>query len=148
MIPMQKPMPLHVASVWLIAVLIAALPVTTFAQAAVSPAAIVAGQLGTPGRTILSVSDFTVQTDPDLLLGAPGQYIARARFVDTAGVQGDVEVFANARDARTHLGALAGAVTAGQEVDVTEGLVLVRLYNLLGDSQAYQAALAAAVTPP
>jgi len=132
----------HIRYLWLIAVLVAALsPATLFAQAAISPAASIAGQLGTPFSTILGVSDFTAVTDPDGLLGAPGQYIAKARFTDSAGISGDVEVFANARDARTRLGSLAGASAVGQEVDVPEGLVIVRLYYLNGDASAYRAAL-------
>jgi hypothetical protein len=135
------------AYAWLIALLVvAAAPASALAQAAVSPAANVAGQLVIPGSTILSVSDFTAATDPDLLLGAPGQYIAKARFIDSAGVQGDVEVFANARDARTRTLGLAGAAAAGQELDVQQGLVLVRFYNLVGDAaQPYRDALARAV---
>src|SRR5438105_1698504 len=71
-------------------------------------AAMIAEQLATPSTVILRVSDFTITTDPDGLLGVPGQYVAKAQFTDSAGVTGDVEVFANARDARTRLSALTG----------------------------------------
>jgi hypothetical protein len=125
------------------AAMLLGLPGATFAQSAVSPAAVIAGQMTTPDSTIVSVSDFTPATDPDLLLGAPGQYVAKARFLDSAGVQGDVEVFANARDARARLAGLAG----GQEIDVTQGLVVLRLSNLYGDSQPYKDALMRAITP-
>jgi len=132
--------------VWLIALLIGVLsPASLFAQAAISPAASIAGQLGTPGDTILSVVDFTTVTDPDGLLGAPGQYIAKARFTDSAGISGDVEVFANARDARTRLGSLAGAAAVGQEVDTAQGLVILRLYFLSGDDNAYRTAMTLAL---
>ena len=135
------------AHAWLIALFVGAtLPAHALAQAAVSPAAVIAGQLVTPTSTILSISDYTPATDPDLLLGAPGQYVAKARFVDSTGVQGDVEVFASARDERTRARGLAGTATAFQELDVEQGLVLVRLYGLVGDSQAYRDALTRAVS--
>jgi hypothetical protein len=144
---MKHSIPLQAAHAWLIALLItAAVPAHTLAQAAVSPAAVIAGQLVTPGTTILSISDFTPATDPDLLLGAPGQYVAKARFVDSTGVQGDVEVFASARDERARARLLAGMATAGQEVDVEQGLILVRFYGLVGDGQAYRDALTRAVS--
>src|SRR5437016_2360677 len=111
---MTRRIAVHMKYTWLIAVLVAALsPASLFAQAAISPAASIAGQLGTPYSAILSVSDFTAVTDPDGLLGAPGQYIAKARFTDSADVSGDVEVFATARDARTRLGSLNGASAVG-----------------------------------
>ncbi len=110
--------------VWLIASLIGVLsPASLFAQAAISPAASIAGQLGTPGGAILGVVDFTTVTDPDGLLGAPGQYIAKARFTDSAGISGDVE-----------------------EVDTAQGLVILRLYFLSGDANAYRTALTLALT--
>ena len=146
---MRTPIPLPMRYLWLMAALIGALtPATLFAQAAISPAASIAGQLGTPFSTILGVDDYTAVTDPDGLLGAPGQYIAKARFMDSANIAGDVEVFANARDTRTRLGSLAGASAAGQEVDVQQGLVIVRLYFLSGDPSAYKAALGLALGAP
>jgi hypothetical protein len=136
----------HAKFLWLIAVLVVALcPTALFAQAAISPAASIAGQLGTQSSTILSVADFSALTDPDGLLGAPGQYVAKARFTDSAGISGDVEVFANVRDARTRLNSLAGASAVGQEVDVAQGLVIVRLYFLSGDASPYRAALGMAL---
>jgi len=144
---MRISVPLEKAHLGLVALLIiAAVPGHALAQAAVSPAAVVAGQLATPGNSIVSVSDYTSATDPEFLLGAPGQYIAKAHFTDSTGIVGDVEVFANARDERTRARGLSGAVAAGQEVDVEQGTVLVRFYGLVGDGQAYRDALTRAVS--
>lgn len=143
---MHRRIPVRMKYLWLMAVLVAASsPASLFAQAAISPAASIAGQLGTPYNSILSVTDFTAVTDPDGLLGAPGQYIAKARFTDSANISGDVEVFATARDARTRLGSLNGASAVGQEVDIAQGLVIVRLYNSSGDGSAYRTALGLAL---
>src|SRR5438046_492449 len=65
-----------------------------FEQATLSQAARVVTQLTTRYSTIASLTDYTARTDPDQLLGLPGQYVARADFEDTNGVAGTVEVFA------------------------------------------------------
>jgi hypothetical protein len=154
---MPPPPRFEITRLWLTALLLivssALSPATLFAQAAVSPAAMIAGQLATPGFTITSVSDYTALTDPDGLLGAPGQYIARAGFIDSTGVvgltgvTGDVEVFASARDAKTRLNGLA-AGAAGQELDIPLNLVILRLYNPRADVGAYKLALSLAVGAP
>ena len=123
-------------------------PATTSAMPAVSPAAVIAGQLVTSDTVILTVSDYTAPTDPDGLLGLAGEYIAKAQFADSADVNGYVEVFGNTRDATTRMLSLSGAMATGQEIDFqpNQSPVVLRLFNVSqGGAQAYRNALLVAV---
>jgi len=116
---------------------VSALP---FQQAAVSSAARVAAQLSTPSSTIKGLTDYNARSDPDGLLGLPGQYIARADFNVSNEISGPVEVFATSSDrARRQQGLGPGA----QAAYIWNGRVLLRLFGSPStwQLQAYRDAL-------
>jgi len=105
-------------------------------QASVSAAATIASRLGTADNPITAVVDVTPYTDPDQLLGLPGQYVSKAYFRDTNNLDGVVEVFATAADASSRKATLEYAF---DERDVIRGAVLVRLFFATVDQQdAYE----------
>lgn len=101
---------------------------------------------------------YTAETDPNHLLGRPGQYLSKAMFVDTrikpgaidspdsVAVGGSVEVFADGQGAQARMKYIQ-AITAGfptaAEYDYASGPVLVRVGKTLTPAQAseYQKAL-------
>jgi hypothetical protein len=119
------------------------------ADQAFSSAASVVVQLQSsrPGMTLLS--DYSQTTDPERLLGLPGQYLARATFYDPAvtpdptGVTGMVEVFAQPK----HLAARLQTLDQTLESDLPIGPVLLRLFPAADQTTlaAYRTALYALV---
>ena len=83
------------------------------------------------GITLLN--DYTQDTDPEHLLGLPGQYIAKANLHDAAlsrdsqEVTGSIEVFASARDLNSRKLAIGRAFP--YEGNFSTGLILVRLFS-------------------
>ncbi len=102
---------------------------------------------------------FTAETDPNDLLGRPGQYISKVNFRDTrlsveddesVSTQdgGSIEVFADAQAAEAraqYIHALGQGVSVLAEYDFVEGYVLLRLSRRITPAQAqeYADALAA-----
>ncbi len=115
-----------------------------------SPATSVVWQLQAAIPTIGSVTELTPTTDPDQLLGAPGQYVAKTTFVDPSvaadGIAGCVEVFPDTKSlaAREAFLKLSGAGTPEQ--DVARGTVLLRIYTSSAATD-YNAAFAALALP-
>ena len=106
---------------------------TVAASSGVSPAAAIAVQLS---PSLTGLTDFTSLSDPEHLLGLPGQYIAKAQFEDANQVTGIVEVFAYPDDFNARLSTLEFAVTS-QEVDVSapNSKVIVRLFSQDADAR-------------
>lgn len=107
---------------------------------------------------VTSITILTAATDPNHLLGRPGEYTSKARFRDsripaapdvTGG--GEIEVFATSaqavRRARYIQQVVQAAPILGAEYDYVAGPVLLRVSGKLTPSQAAGYALAlAAVT--
>jgi len=97
----------------------------------VSPAAAIAAQLNS---NLVNVTDYTAATDPEQLLGVPGEYTAKAAFADARGVVGTVEVFATPDDFANRLFTIkALQVSPSVETDLPDtgdptARVLVRLW--------------------
>jgi hypothetical protein len=115
-------------------------------QAAVSPAARVVAQLVIPFTSIVSLTDYTMRSDPDGLLGLPGQYVSKARFYDSDGAAGNVEVFATLTDRTRREAALRAT---GQYPTAVNGRALLALdtYDYDWQVQAYRSAFYAAYVP-
>jgi len=115
-------------------------------QAAVSPAARVVAQLVIPSAWIVSLTDYTMRSDPSGLLGLPGQYVSKARFYDSDGVVGNVEVFATVTDRARREAALRAT---GQYPSAVNGRALLTLDTYYSDwqLQAYQSAFYNAYVP-
>jgi len=94
-----------------------------------SPATSVVWQLQATIPTISGVVELTPTTDPDQLLGAPGQYIARTNFQDSQGLTGSVEVFADTKSLAARQAFLTISGTGSPEHDVARGTVLLRVYT-------------------
>jgi len=109
--------------------------------------------------TGLPIGDYVVYTaenDPNTLLGRPGQYIAKANFVDTTlgvgsslfdiAAGGSIEVFETAELAQGRADYITGVIAANPilvEYDFLNGPVLLRVSGVLTPDQAslYQMAL-------
>jgi hypothetical protein len=115
-------------------------------------------------RTVTSMGrpgTVTATTDPNYLLGRPGEYTSKVTFTDSSVPAGDVagagpgdverggaiEVFAHPGDARTRA-AYIRSVTRGMpalaEYDYVQGTVLVRVSRYLAPKRAaaYESAVA------
>jgi ABC-type transporter MlaC component len=101
---------------------------------------------------------YTSETDPNKLLGRPGQYTSKATFTDSritpgfldepdsVGRGGSVEVFPDEQAAQNrskYVQAVTAGLPAAVEYDYTAGPVLVRVGKALTPAQAgeYQKAL-------
>jgi hypothetical protein len=105
---------------------------TVSAQAMVSPAASVASRLGSIETPIVSVYDYSAVSDPEGLLGLQGQYTSKAYFRDNSSVEGFVEVFSTANDARIRKAALdqvGGTDPFSGDYVVVAGPVVLRLFG-------------------
>ncbi len=97
----------------------------------ISPAAAIAAQLSS---NVVSLTDYTATTDPEQLLGIPGQYTSKAGFTDLYHVVGVVEVFDTPGDLANRLFQLrAVQVYAAEEMDIpleadSTSRVLLRLW--------------------
>jgi hypothetical protein len=122
-------------------VLLSTSVLTALAQA--SAASSVIGQLHNTISTITLSTDYTVDSDPEGLLGLPGQYTAKAKFAD-GDTTGMVEVFGSQGDLNNRYNTLEAN---SDEVDVKSGVVLVRLFGYGASSKAseYGAALGSVV---
>jgi hypothetical protein len=117
----------------LMLILFASLASTAFAQTGASAEAAFA-QLTRDGSPVAAYVDrahavaYTSGTDPDGLLGRPGQYIGKVVFVDTrvAPAGGSLEVFRNSADVAARVAHLHQAAQP-REYLYTSGPVLLRL---------------------
>jgi hypothetical protein len=110
---------------------------------ALSPAALVVAQLGSTLPVTL-ITDYTAQSDPEHLLGSPGQYIAKATFNDSSvsnqDATGIVEVFASQADMNVRYNVVS---SSSGERDIPFGTLLLRVSTATPDAtlSQYQAAL-------
>ncbi len=110
------------------------------------------------GLPIGAVTTYTAASDPNHLLGRPGQYTDKVSFKDTRigqgtgiGVSdgGSIEVFATTADAQKRFAYLQSLSTSGNalfaEYEYLDGVAILRISNQLTPDQAkqYQAALKA-----
>ena len=121
-----------------------------------SPAGAVAEHLKAAGLPIDNIVVYTAETDPNHLLGRPGQYVSKAAFHDTRLQQGpdvanggSIESFATSTDLenrKAYVEKIAKSSPLFAEYDYSAGLVLLRLSSTLTPDQAavYQKALPAA----
>jgi hypothetical protein len=106
-------------------------------QATVSQAATIASRLGTSDNPIVAVVDVTPYTDPEQLLGIAGQYVSKAYFRDSTGLDGAVEVFSSAADAQYRME--TQLEYRYDELDLVRGAVVVRLfYASIDQNNAYE----------
>jgi hypothetical protein len=135
-------------------------PITSFAgQQPQLTAQQVVAQLAQRVPTVKPGVVYTAATDPNHLLGRPGQYTSKATFTDSritpgfldgpnsVGRGGSVEAFPDEQAAQNrskYLQAVAASFPAAVEYDYTSGPVLVRVGKILTPAQAseYQKALA------
>jgi hypothetical protein len=112
----------------------------------VSPAARLVRQIVVYPNYVTSLTDYTAKSDMDGLLGLPGQYVAKASFIDSSGIEGTVEVFATSYDCSRRQYALG---TTSQDALIANGRVLLRLFNQPSYRQtsAYQQAMDAITSP-
>lgn len=134
-------------------------PTPTAVPATVTPktvdltAAAVVAKLQQAGLPLGDVVSYTAASDPNALLGRPGQYIGKASFRDSRtpayetgiGAGGSVEVFATAQELaqrKQYITALASSPLFA-EYDLANGLVLLRLSRHLTPDQVgeYEKAL-------
>lgn len=129
------------------------------AAAATSPAATamtaeqVVGALTDLGLPVTLGTVFTAATDPNHLLGRPGEYTSKAGFTDSrlgggkVAQTGSVEVFASPADATRRALYLQSVIQAdpaqGTEYDYVAGPIVLRVPGKLTAAQAhsYEAAL-------
>src|SRR5262245_20926624 len=124
------------------------------AAPSISPAATIAAAVS---PNVVNLNDFTATSDPDQLLGLPGQYTSKATFTDLDHLVGTVEVFARPEDLAGRLFQLqAVRGSASQEIDLPadandpNARVLLRLWvpagSPAGTAQSYANAFNAALT--
>jgi hypothetical protein len=88
--------------------------------------------------TFTSVVELTAGSDPDQLLGFPGQYVAKTTFLNPRGDTGSVEVFATATDAQSSWQSLS---PTSQDAVTPNGRYLLNLTSTdSGMRSAYQSA--------
>jgi hypothetical protein len=134
-----------------ILILLASLASTAFAQTGASAEAAFA-QLTRDGSPVAAYIDrshavaYTSSTDPDGLLGRPGQYIGKVVFVDTrvGPAGGSLEAFRNSADVAARVAHLHQPAQP-REYLYTSGSVLLRLSAALSPEAAedYATALGA-----
>jgi len=117
-------------------------------------------QLRAEGMPVGAVTDLTASTDPNELLGRPGQYTSKAFFVDTrlgatdkygarreeADAGGSVEVFESEADAEKrseYVQAISEGSGPFAEYSYQRGLIFLRLTKSMTPDQAkdYERAL-------
>lgn len=105
----------------------------------------VADALKSQGLPIEDVRTYTAATDPNSLLGRPGQYIGKADFVDARqtgeGTSYTIEVFDNeaaAKARRDYIEAVTKNVPFLLEYQILDGKTLVRLDKALTPDQVEQ----------
>jgi hypothetical protein len=132
------------------ALLLLASTVSIASAQSLSPATSVVWQLQYAIPTISGVVELTPTTDPDQLLGAPGQYVAKTNFQDPSVspdvAAGSVEVFADTRSLAARQAFLKVSSVGTPEHDVARGTVLLRIYTLSPASN-YDAAFTALSLP-
>jgi hypothetical protein len=123
-------------------------PATTSPSVAAMTAQQAVAALKAHGLPVTLTSVYTAASDPNHLLGRPGEYISKADFADNrlpaagAGVAagGSVEVFAAQPDAirrATYIQSVTQAAPiAGAEYDYVSGTILVRVSGTLTPAQA------------
>jgi hypothetical protein len=91
---------------------------------------------------------YTVENDPDKLMGRPGQYTSKVNFVDTTEQEnmkveilhgGTVEVFDNNVDAKNrfnYISKIAKSSPVFDEYDFVQGKILLRLSKNLPSNHA------------
>jgi len=127
-----------------------AAPALAQSNAAFSQAAALVAQLQSVRPSVSLLVDYSQDTDPEYLLGLPGQYQAKATFADSlmsapAGTAtGSIEVFARASQLQNRLSSM---LRAPGERDITFGTILVRVFVSRGadDLNAYCSALSPSV---
>jgi hypothetical protein len=123
-----------------------AVPVLAQSNAAFSQAAALVAQLQSARPSVTLLVDYSQDTDPEYLLGLPGQYQAKATFADSVmsaapgTPTGSIEVFARATQLQNRLSSMLR--TPGEH-DIIFGAVLVRVFVSRGadDLNAYCFAL-------
>ncbi|MER7768709.1 hypothetical protein [Kitasatospora sp. NPDC096140] len=123
------------------------------APAAESDAASVLAKIAAAVTTVKAGGQVTAESDPNHLLGRPGQYTSKMTFTDSrikaADVEGEaadsvarggaIEVFATEADAKTRAAYIQGIVKgmpALMEYDYAKGPVVVRVSKYLTPDQA------------
>jgi hypothetical protein len=131
---------------------VAAIVAASVASAATSggpTAQQVVGKLKQAGLPIGRYRIYTASTDPNKLLGRPGQYTSKVNFNDTRlGFKADyavdgggsVEVFANVQDAQRRYKFMVALAKSPlfAEYDYLQGVILLRLSHDLTPTQARQ----------
>jgi hypothetical protein len=101
----------------------------------------------TAGLPVTDVVAYTAATDPDRLLGRPGNYLSKAAWVDARtgetlesgdGISqgGSVEVFATAKDAKARAKSVQKTRGEAKEYDYLNGPDLIRVSGKLTPDQA------------
>jgi hypothetical protein len=132
--------------------LVALLAASSVALAQVGAAADVVQALATGGLPIAEVLVYDAATDPEALLGRPGQYIAKASWRDSrigeaaTGVSqtgiaagGTVEVFASEADRAArerHIAEVTGVSPLLAEYRYSRGLIILRVSRFLAPDEA------------
>ncbi|WP_224274113.1 hypothetical protein [Streptomyces sp. LS1784] len=131
----------------------AAAPAQPSAPAPAADATAVLAKLAATVKSVKAGAPVTAESDPNHLLGRPGQYTSKVTFADSrikaADVEGEkddsvnrggaIEVFATEADAKTRADYIQGIVKgmpALMEYDYVRGPVLVRVSKLLTPDQA------------
>lgn len=123
------------------------------APVAAGDAAAVLAKISAAVTSVKAGTAVTAESDPNHLLGRPGQYTSKVTFTDSrikaSDVEGEsadsvarggaIEVFATEADAKTRAGYIQGIVKgmpALMEYDYAKGPVVVRVSKLLTPDQA------------
>ncbi len=149
MCPVRSSAILRFASFLVLALVFAWTSGLGFAQS-LSPATSVVWQLQSAIPGIGGIVELTPTTDPDQLLGAPGQYIAKTNFQDASvspdGLAGSVEIFPDTKSLAARQAFLKISNVGTPEHDVARGAVLLRVYTA-SSATNYDAAFAALALP-
>jgi len=128
-------------------------------------AAYLLGVLKAAGLPLSEIQEYTAETDPNHLLGRPGQYLVKASWHDArlpatprpgqieVSDGGGIEVFTTAAQAQSradYIQSLAKGLPALAEYDFVHGPILLRVSKKLTPAQAdeYQKALAVIPVTP
>lgn len=109
-------------------------------------AMVIVNTLADAGLPISDITEYTAETDPNSLLGRPGQYIQKVNFADTTLDQtiqdlngGSVEVFTSETDAqnrKTYIDSIGASMPMMVEYSYINGTVLLRLSKDMIPDQA------------